>query len=74
MKSPEGLIWNTPSRRKTFRRDAELVTQAEIDQIWQEIEAEDARIASSCDGLPPRLVLVTPDWPRVETSAGLGML
>ena len=66
MKSPEGLIWNTPSRRKAFRRDLDLASQAEIDQIWQEIEAEDARQAAYESQPVPRLVLVEPDRPRVE--------
>lgn len=75
MKSPEGLIWNTPIRRKAFNREPEYVSQAEIDQIWEEIEAEEARRASDHNDppVPPRLMLVTPDWARVETSARLGM-
>lgn len=74
MKSPEGLIWNTPNRRRAFRREPGLISQAEIDLIWEEIEAEEARMASSYEGhLRPRLVLLTPDGPRIETSAGLSM-
>lgn len=69
MKSPEGLIWNTPSRRKAFLREPGLATQVELDQIWEEIEAE----VHDCP-LRPRLMLVTPDGPRIETSAGLSML
>lgn len=74
MKSPEGLIWNTPSRRKAFHRDPEVATQAEMDQIWEEIEAEEARRTACYDGpARPLLMLVAPDRPRIETSAGLGM-
>ncbi len=70
MKSPEGLIWNTPSRRKVFRREPGAITQAELDQIWEEIEAEEA--CTECSP-GPRLVLVSPERPRVESPTGLRM-
>ena len=74
MKSPDGLIWNTPSRRKRFEREPQHVTQVELDQIWAQIEAEEAGMAAYYDAPGrPHLVLVTPDRARVEPSAGLGM-
>jgi hypothetical protein len=74
MKSPDGLIWNTPSRRKAFTRESRQITQAELDQIWEEIEAEEARLYATYDAPSrPHLVLVTPERARIEPSAGLGM-
>lgn len=74
MKSPDGLIWNTPSRRKRFEREPPQVTQAELDQIWAQIEAEEANLAASYDTPGrPQLTLVTPERARIEPSTGLGM-
>ena len=68
MKSPEGLIWNTPSRRKAFRREHGPITEAEMDQIWEEIEAAEA----AYDG-GPNLVLVTPERSCIESTGRLRM-
>lgn len=70
MKSPDGLIWNTPSRRKAFRRETTPISEAELDQIWEEIEA--AEVAYDCLQTA-HLVLVAPERSRVESTGGLRM-
>ena len=34
MKSPQGLIWDTPGRRQKFSRQTPMMTEAD----WQELE------------------------------------
>lgn len=70
MKSPDGLIWNTPGRRKAFQRECRPISQAELDQIWEEIEAAEA--AYDCLQTA-HLVLVAPERSRVESTGGLRM-
>ena len=48
MKSPQGLFWSTPARRKSFARDGDL-TEAELEQIVQELEAAQTRPATTWD-------------------------
>ena len=38
MKSPQGLIWDTPGRRQKFHRPAPMMTEAD----WQELERYEA--------------------------------
>ncbi len=56
MKSPQGLIWNTPNRRKPFERDYRDLRAAELEQFFQEMEAQDTQAAE--EDPPVRLRLV----------------
>lgn len=38
MKSPQGLIWDTPGRRQKFRRPMPVMTEAD----WQELDRLEA--------------------------------
>jgi len=52
MKSPLGLIWDTPGRRQKFRRPMPMMTEAD----WQELERYEAM---ELEEVPPfRLQLV----------------
>lgn len=56
MKSPDGLIWNTPSRRKRFTREYYDLKSAEIDHFLEQWEALEAQEQEVPEVPPLRLV------------------
>lgn len=56
MKSPNGLIWNTPSRRKRFAREYCDFKAAELERFWEEWESLEARELESPKSPKLRLV------------------
>lgn len=58
MKSPQGLIWNTPNRRKPFVRDYRDLRAAELEQFFQEMEALEAQAGFEDEVPTPRLRLL----------------
>ncbi|MBS2034242.1 hypothetical protein JST97_04600 [bacterium] len=60
MKSPQGLIWNTPTRRKAFVCDDCDFRALDLELFLDELEAVEALAArhSEPEGVGPRLRLV----------------